>query len=206
MTAPDGRIRAHVMVTAQDLFFSLMEMPDAEAHVATMRRGLEPVYDVEGEPDQVTIAGRTFHRLRYRARRSGLRWRVLSTDTRCHALTFTLTGADASALDAAETAMRNMSLDTSHAPLCISDAPVITKVDPLFPTHHYNTIPVRVIVGPDGKVKHVHLLSAYPEQAKAIIDALRAWQFRPHVVEGRAVEFETGLVFGMAAEKLRVMK
>jgi hypothetical protein len=63
-----------------------------------------------------------------------------------------------------------------------------------------------VIVGRDGKVRHVHLLRAFPEQSRAIIDALRTWQFEPYEVEGKAVEFETGIVFGMAPATLRAVK
>ncbi len=193
----DQRVRAHVMITLQDFFFSLIDLGGAQELVATIRRGLEPVYQLEGEPDQVTIAGRTFHRLSYRAPRSGLHWRILSTDARCHALTFTFTGADTAALDAAEQAMRGLSL-TGKGPLCQSGYDeVAEKTEPRFTSNRYNTIPVRVIIDATGRVKHVHLLSAYPEQSKAIIDALRTWRFKPYRAGGKAVEVETGMVFGM---------
>lgn len=201
----DQRLRAHVMITAQDFFFSLIDTDEAKELVAAMRRGLEPVYQLEGEPDQVTIAGRTFHRLRYRAPRSGLRWRILSTDVRCHALTFTLTGADDAALDAAEQAMRGLSL-TGKAPLCRSDYnEVVKKTDPRF-TNRYNTIPVRLIIDAGGRVKHIHLLSAYPEQSEAILAALRTWRFKPYREGGRAVEVETGMVFGMPLDQFPTTK
>ncbi len=45
--------------------------------------------------------------------------------------------------------------------------------------------------------RHAHLLSACPEQSQAILDALREWRFKPYVVGGKAVEVETGLVFGL---------
>jgi hypothetical protein len=209
-TGPDQRLRAHVLVTAQDFFFSLIDTDDAKELVAAMRRGLEPVYQLEGEPDQVTIAGRTFHRLRYRAPRSGLHWLVLSTDTRCHALTFTITSTDAAALEAAQKAMQGMTLETTNAPACVRDYArgenVVERTEPLFSTQRFNTIPVRVIVGREGEVKHVHLLSAYPDQAKAILDALRTWRFKPYRVEGKAVEVETGLVFGMPPEPVRAAR
>lgn len=52
----------------------------------------------------------------------------------------------------------------------------------------------------------MHLLSAYPEQSKAIIDALRTWRFKPYQVEGKAVEIETGIVFGMLPERVRAAR
>jgi hypothetical protein len=196
---PDQRLRAHVLITAQDLFFSLIEMADAKQIVAAARRGLEPQYEIEREPDEVTIAGRKFHRFGYRAPRSGLHWRVLSTDTRCHALTFTFTGNDNTALDAAERGLSSIALERA-VPACVNDYAlgdnVIEKTDPLFTARRYNTIPVRLIIDPKGRVKHVHLLSAFPEQSQAIIAALKTWRFKPYRVGGRAVTVETGVVFG----------
>ena len=190
--------RANVLVTAQDLFFALRPLAGAKELVAALRNGLEPPFELEGEPSTVTIGGRTFHRLAYHARRSGLRWRVLSTDLRCHALTFNFTGTDSAALDAAERALSNVALTPPSLPCVTGYDEVVTKTDPVFPTQHYNTIPVRVIVDASGRVKHAHLLSAYPEQSQAILAALRSWRFKPYRVGGRAVAVETGVVFGMA--------
>ena len=93
-----GTSRAYVMVTAQDLFFGPTRMAGAKELLAAVRHGLEPLYVVDSEPAEVTIAGRTFHRLAYSAPASELRWRVLTTDVRCHALTFTFAGSDTAAL------------------------------------------------------------------------------------------------------------
>ena len=56
---------------------------------------------------------------------------------------------------------------------------------------------VRLIIDAEGRVKHVHVLSAFPEQSEPIIAALRMWRFAPYVVDGRGVEVETGMMFGM---------
>ena len=195
----DQRLQSHVLITAHDLFFSLLAVADAKELVAAARGGLETHYEVESGPDDVTIAGRKFHRLGYRAPRSGLHWRVLSTDTRCHVLTFTFTGTDKSALDAAERALSTISLARS-APACVNDYAhgdnVVEKTDPLFDTQRFNTIPVRLIIDANGRVKHAHLLSAFPEQSQAILAAVRTWRFKPYRVDGRAVAVETGVVFG----------
>ena len=69
------------------------------------------------------------------------------------------------------------------APVCIKDYArpenVIERVDPVFTERRFNSIPVRIIIDKDGKVKHIHFLSAFPEQAKSITDALRQWRFKP---------------------------
>jgi len=176
--------RANVLLTAQDLFFG--------PHELTPGPGLE----IERGPDEVTISGRTFHRLAWGAPGIGLHWRVYSTEARCHALTFTFTGTDVAALDAAEQAMSRVTL-AHGGPACIRDySEVVEKSEPEFTTHRYNTIPVRVLIDAQGRVKHVHLLSAFPDQSQAIIAALRTWRFKPYRRDGKAVPVETGLVFG----------
>jgi hypothetical protein len=194
-----GVTRAFVVVTAHDLFFKPVPVADAKELLVEMRQGLEPQYAIDGEPAAVTIAGRTFYRFAYSAPRSGLFWRVLATDARCHALTFTFAGTDAAALDAAEQGMAGLSLKIA-APACVAGYAegqnVVVQEDPVFTTRYSNTIPVRVIVDARGRVKHVHLLSAFPDQAQAILTALRKWTFKPYRAGGKAVEVETGIVFG----------
>jgi hypothetical protein len=84
--------------------------------------------------------------------------------------------------------------------LCIKDYAseenVIARVDPIFTEHRFNSVPVRVIIDREGRVKHIHFLSAFPDQTKAISDALGQWKFKPYLREGKPVEVETGLVFG----------
>jgi hypothetical protein len=195
----DGeRVRAHVLVTALDLFFAPFEAAGAKDVAAKTRSTIPDRYEFDNGPDQVTIAGRTFYRLAYKAPRAGLHWRIFTTDTRCHVLTFTFTGTETAALDAAEKSLANLALGTK-APACVNDYArdhLVSKSTPGF-VNRYNTIPVRVIIDAEGKVKHAHLLSAFPEQSHAILTALRDWRFAPYVVNGKAVEVETGLVFGL---------
>ena len=172
-----ARSKAWVLIAAQDLFFGTPAV-------------------VPGNAEEVTIADRQFRRVVHVAPRTGLQWRVLSTETRCHALTFTFTGTDVAALDAAEKGLRSLSL-VSDSPLCLRDYAdnAVEKTEAHF-TQRYNTIPVRLIIDAEGRVKHVHVLSAFPEQSEPIISALRMWRFAPHVVDGEAMEVETGMVFG----------
>ena len=197
--AMDGeRVRAHVLVTAQDLFFVPFEATTAKDVVAKTRSLVPERYPFEKGPDEVRIAGRTFQRIAYKAPISGLHWRMFTTEVRCHALTFTFTSTEVAALDAAEKALAGLTLD-GNAPACVNDYArdnVVEKVTPSF-AQRYNTIPVRVIIDAEGKVKHAHLLSAFPEQSQAILRALGEWRFKPYVVDGRAVEVETGIVFGL---------
>jgi hypothetical protein len=88
-------------------------------------------------------------------------------------------------------------------PVCIKDyadsGNLITRVDPVFTEHRFNAVPVRIIIDKEGKVKHIHFLSAFPDQAKAITDAFKQWKFKPYMRDRRPVEVETGIMFGRAA-------
>jgi hypothetical protein len=87
--------------------------------------------------------------------------------------------------------------------VCIKDYAstdnVVTRVDPMFSERRGNPIPVRLIIDADGKVKHIHFISAFPNQAKSITDALLQWRFKPYLRNGRPVEVETGILFGRMA-------
>jgi hypothetical protein len=197
----DGeRVKAHVLVTAQDLFFIPFAATSAKDVASKTRSMLPKRYELEKGPDEVTIAGRTFYRLAYKAPpATGLHWRMFTTDTRCHALTFTFTGTDTKLLDEAEKRLRGLRMD-SDAPACVNDYArenVLAKPTPDF-AQRYNTIPVRLIIDAEGKVRHIHLLSAFPEQSQAILTTLREWRFKPYMKGGKAVEVETGLVFGLS--------
>jgi len=194
------RVRAHVLVTAHDLFFSDLGATSAKEVLAATRGSLPSRYEIENGAEELNLGGRTFHRLAYTAPHSHLHWRVLTTDLRCHALTFTFTGTDTAVLDAAERALAGLSLARS-APACVRDYAqgenLIARTDPQLTSHRFNTIPVRLLVDANGRVKHIHLLSAFPEQSQPILDALRTWRFKPYRVDGKAVPFETGIELGM---------
>jgi len=75
---------------------------------------------------------------------------------------------------------------------------VLERVDPVLTERRFNAIPVRIIIDKAGNVRHIHFLSAFPEQQKAISDALKQWKFRPYERNGQRFEVETGIMFGRA--------
>jgi hypothetical protein len=92
--------------------------------------------------------------------------------------------------------------DDGAEPVCVKDYAraenLVETVDPVFSEQKYNTIPVRLIIDREGKVKHIHFLSAFPAQAQAISAAVSQWRFKPYLRNGQPVEVETGLLFGRA--------
>ena len=203
------RVRANVLVTAQDLFFDALSLNSGRELVSALRNSLQSNFVVESEPAEVIINGRPFTRLSYYAPVAGLHWRILSTDLRCHALRFTFTGTDGKLLDSAERALSNLQLPApaSDTPACIagyaSGENVLEKREPRLADRRFNTIPVRILIDEQGRVRHIHVLSAFPEQADAILAAVKSWRFKPYLQNGKPAEVETGLVFGIPSTVIR---
>jgi hypothetical protein len=191
-----GAEKATITVTAQDLFFTLLPVHSAFETVRYGRDHLPEYYKVERPPTEVTLAGHPFMRFDYSSPVAGLRWTILATELRCHAVQFLLISRDETLLESLIAGIDGMSLPAPDtAPTCIPDYArgenMTWKVDPEPFENKFNPIPVRLIIGKDGKVKHVHVLSAFPDQSRKITDALLQWRFKP-----RETEVETGLLFG----------
>jgi hypothetical protein len=194
--------RGTVLIGAQDMFFSQVPAKDALALVSYARANLKADYVIDRAPGEVKIGAHSFVRMDYRSPAAGLHWSVLATEIRCHTVQFTFTSADPAVIERLTAALGDARLpDGQSGPVCINGyasggGNVLSRADPIFGERRFNPIPVRVIIDTQGKVKHIHLISAFPDQAKAITDALQQWRFKPYVNNGKAVEVETGILFG----------
>jgi hypothetical protein len=205
-----------VLITAQDMFFAAPPARDPLGLLLYTRDHLQADYKVEQPIEEVRIGDHGFARLAYTSPVAKLHWTVLATQIRCHTVAFVYTSRDSRLIGGLVQAMSKMTLSgpggspgetgTDSAPVCIKDYAsaenVITRVDPMFSERRANPIPVRVIIDVKGKVKHVHIISGFPDQAKSITDALSQWRFKPYLKDGQAVEVETGILFGRAAARL----
>jgi Gram-negative bacterial TonB protein C-terminal len=192
----------HFLIAAQDLFFTSTPANSALQFLNYYRDHLGAEYRVERAPQKVLLAKREFVRLDYLSPASGLHWHVLATEIRCHVVEFVFTGSNARSLDRLTASVNTMLRQTGSAPVCVKDFAnsdsVLEREDPVFTEPRFNQVPVRIVIDKQGKVKHVHFLSAFPEQAKSVADALSEWRFKPYLVNGQPVDVETGLVFGRA--------
>lgn len=73
---------------------------------------------------------------------------------------------------------------------------LIRRVDPQYPEiakaiHLSGTVRLRAIVGTDGRVQNLEVLSGNPILANAAVAAVRQWRYRPTLLSGTAVEVET---------------
>jgi hypothetical protein len=210
----DGPASASMLITAQDLFFTLLPATSALELIAFTEHHLQADYKVETAPKLIRIADHSFSFFAYWSPATELHWYVLTIQIRCHAVQFVLTSRDTKRLGRLLLDLNNMKLPTDVSatagdgggpfPVCMKDYArdenVITRVDPVFTEHRFNPIPVRVIIDKQGRVKHIHFISAFPDQAKAITDALRQWQFKPYAIDKKPVEVETGILFGRAPQ------
>lgn len=196
----DGTLRGSVMIAAADLFFTPTGADSALQFVHFSLTHLQADYEVTRKPTPITLAGHAFVRFDYWSAVAGLHWYVLATKVRCHIVQFVFTSRDVALLNQLLEDFARVKLADSDVPVCIKDyaSPenVLERVDPILTVRRFNPIPVRVIIDKDGRVKHIHFLSAFPDQARAITDALHQWRFKPYRRDGEPVEVETGLLFG----------
>ena len=204
--------RGSILITAQDLFFNPLPANNALQFVNYTKDNLQADYKLEEPPMPTKIAGRPFTFFAYWSPVAELHWYVLATEIRCHVVQIVLTSRDTNMLGSLLLDLDKMKLpvdggpaagtDGGAFPVCIKDyaseGNVIARVDPVFTQHRVNPVPVRIIIDKNGKVKHIHFLSAFPDQSKAVTDALFQWRFKPYMQNGKPVEVETGIMFGRA--------
>jgi len=207
-----GPGRGSVLIAAQDLFFALTPHTNALELINYSKDRLAADYRVEQLPTLVRIADHSFVRFDYGSPAAELHWHVLATQIRCHIIQFVFISRDTKLLENLVEGMNKMNLPDEAGPIsgrgggdapeCIKDYAngenVMERVDPVFAEPRFNPVPVRVIIDKEGQVKHIHFLSAFPDQAKAITDALFQWRFRPYLRDGKPLEVETGIMFGRA--------
>lgn len=209
-----GPNSASMLITAEDMFFTPLPATNASELIAYTKDHLEPDYKVETAPTPMKIGDRSFSFFAYWSPVAELHWYVLATDIRCHAVQFVLTSRDTKLLDRLLLDLNRMRLPAEVGsrtgasggpfPLCIKDYArdknVIARMNPAFTEHRFNPVPVRIIIDKQGRVRHIHFISAFPDQAKAITEALEQWKFKPYAVDGNPVEVETGILFGRAPQ------
>jgi hypothetical protein len=111
----------HLMIAAQDLFFTPLPVANCVELINYMNAHLSASYRVETPPTELHLANHTFVLFDYMAPTSGLHWRVIATQLRCHVLQFIYIGSDPAVLDQLSGAIRTMTLSDRTAPVCIKD-------------------------------------------------------------------------------------
>ena len=81
-------------------------------------------------------------------------------------------------------------------PATVINSYLIKKVEPEYPEqakqdHIQGLVELKALVGTDGTVKGIKVISGDPRLVDAVSKAVRGWLFKPYAPEGKPIEFET---------------
>ncbi len=81
----------------------------------------------------------------------------------------------------------------------VSPGYLIQKVQPTYPslaiaTRTEGEVRLEAIIGRDGSIQNLRLMSGHPMLAAAALAAVKQWRYRPHLLNGEPVEVETTVV------------
>jgi hypothetical protein len=204
LTALSGGGSGTILIAAQDRFFSTVPAESSTEMAGQLRHGISQIegMTIDNEPLVATIAGRRFARVDFSG--VGLFRTTLVTESRCHFVSFNFTTSDPAILARLVPSLNDLSLGepagpVDARPLCVKDygtpEHVRLRIEPTSAAPKFTVVPVRIIIGTDGRVRHVHVIHGSSEQRTNIIAALSQWRFDPCVIDGRPTEVETGLTF-----------
>ncbi|HEV2990049.1 MAG TPA: energy transducer TonB [Candidatus Angelobacter sp.] len=201
---PKGVLNGTVLIAAQDMFFYTRPASNSAEMLKDVKANLNEGQQAESGPVELKISSHTFGRFDFTG--AELHFTQIATDLRCHVVNLVVTTRDPKVRDSLVQVITNMKFneplalaDDPSVPVCLKDYAtgdnVIKKVDPEMVGQKYTQVPTRFIIGTDGKVKHVHVINAFPDQAKSVETALAQWELKPYKVNGKPVEVETGILF-----------
>jgi hypothetical protein len=200
---PKGDFTATMLIAAQDMFFAASPFADAAAMTQEFSRAISAIdgMTIDRPPSEVQIAGRRFSRVDFSG--VGLFRSTLTTEIRCHFVSFNLTAKSPALLADLVLSLDHLGYAEDNGagridPMCISNYAdtqhLLAKVDPPAISPAAIPIPTRIIIGPDGAVEHVHVVRATGTQRDAIEKAVSQWKFKAHEKGGNAAGIETGLL------------
>ena len=78
----------------------------------------------------------------------------------------------------------------------VQKAKLINKVDPVYPDEARDkriegTVALNVVLGTEGNVVRIAVMSGHPLLVQAATDAVRQWRYQPTLLNGEAVEVDT---------------
>lgn len=73
---------------------------------------------------------------------------------------------------------------------------LIRRVEPIYPplartARIQGSVVLEAIIGRDGAMQHLQVLSGHPMLAPAAVEAVRQWRYRPYILNEEAIEVET---------------
>jgi periplasmic protein TonB len=78
----------------------------------------------------------------------------------------------------------------------VTQGMVLHKVQPVYPplartARVQGSVVLAAIIGKDGTIQNLHVISGHPLLTQAALDAVRQWRYRPYILNGEPVEVDT---------------
>lgn len=78
----------------------------------------------------------------------------------------------------------------------LSEGQLVNRVEPVYPhiaaiSGIQGQVKLHAIIGRDGRIQSLNLISGHPLLAHAALEAVEQWRYRPYVLNGEAVEVDT---------------
>lgn len=78
----------------------------------------------------------------------------------------------------------------------LSEGQLLNRVEPVYPhiaaiSGIQGQVKLHAIIGRDGRVQSLNVISGHPLLAHAALEAVEQWRYRPYVLNGESVEVET---------------
>lgn len=78
----------------------------------------------------------------------------------------------------------------------VTAAMLVNKISPVYPplarqTRIAGTVRLHAIIGKDGSIQQLEVMSGHPLLVQSALDAVRQWRYRPTLLNGEPVEVDT---------------
>src|SRR5579884_550875 len=78
----------------------------------------------------------------------------------------------------------------------VTQGMVLHKVNPTYPplartARVQGSVVLAAIIGKDGTIQNLHVISGHPLLTQAALDAVKQWRYRPYILNGEPVEVDT---------------
>lgn len=78
----------------------------------------------------------------------------------------------------------------------LDEGRLVNRVEPVYPhiaaiSGIQGQVKLHAIIGRDGSIQSLNVVSGHPLLARAALEAVEQWRYRPYILNGQAVEVET---------------
>jgi protein TonB len=78
----------------------------------------------------------------------------------------------------------------------VTQGMVLHKIQPSYPplartARVQGSVILAAVIGKDGTIQNLHVISGHPLLTQAALDAVRQWRYRPYILNGEPVEVDT---------------